>query len=1007
MAQELGTGYIIISPSTKGLGKAIEGSISEGTTKGTNGADKTILGKIGGAFGKVGKIGVAATAAVGTAIVGLAAKGGFDRALNIERAQTKLKALGHDTKSVDGIMNDALASVKGTAFGLGDAASVAAGLVASGVKQGGQLQTVLKTVGDTAQIAGVEFKDMGVIFGKVAAIGKLQGDEMLQLMEAGIPVLQYLADHFQVTAEEAQKMVSDGKVSFEDFEAAMREHLGGAAKSAGDSFDGMLANIKAAFSRTGETIATPLINSMTQLGNKAIPIIDQIGGKVGELASQFTDRLAGAVDVIGGKMDEFSKKLETGEITIDDLIRKLGELAGGFTVLAAVGGNLDTIMGAFDQLGSITDGAASKVKSGIDNIKNAFMNGMDSLDTFKSLFNKDIRESMIIDGSPEAQAVGRITEGLGRIRDGLTNGIGKLNGTKLGTAVSNIFSTMRDGINSGTSKVKTSITSKLADIAFVFENNPIVTSVKGVGYKITAGLSSVGGKVKNALAPLGEIFGGLGDLIGPKLQGGLDAVGGMISSFFNPANFLKFVGIGGIIAALLAGLGMINESTGGQIQTMIDGLGTQIQQIAPKIMEWIQVQLPAFIASGAQILTSLMQGITENLPLLMSFAGELVNSLCTGLAAALPTLMPMGVQMLTTLITSLIEQIPLLLQAGMTLLQGLCQGILESLPILVAQIPVIIESIITALATGLPRILQQGGEILLSLINGLVQQMPALVAQVPRIIQTIVTGLTQNLPRIIQSGMDILLKLINGLVKALPQLVSYVPQIIASIVRTLASNLPQILQAGVQILVMLINGLIQAIPRLIAAIPQCVSAIKDGFAQVNWGDVGMQIINGIISGITGMAGALWDAAVGVAKGALDKAKSWLGIHSPSRRFRDEVGKMIGEGIAVGIDATAKDVETAGKDLVENAFPSSIQVPRIDAARWKAGVRASADKAMDLLKTDFAMPVTASGKYLPDAYGRSEQYELTINGVDYSGDDRLAVLVRELVAATGVVLKARS
>ena len=58
-----------------------------------------------------------------------AAKGGFDRALNVERAQTKLKALGHDTKSVDAIMSNALASVKGTAFGMGDAASAAAGLI--------------------------------------------------------------------------------------------------------------------------------------------------------------------------------------------------------------------------------------------------------------------------------------------------------------------------------------------------------------------------------------------------------------------------------------------------------------------------------------------------------------------------------------------------------------------------------------------------------------------------------------------------------------------------------------------------------------------------------------------------------------------------------------------------------------------------------------------------------------------------------------------------------------
>ncbi|NEG90658.1 tape measure protein [Bifidobacterium aerophilum] len=258
MAEELGTGYILIQPSTKGLGKAIEGSIDDGTSTGVKKSGKTILSRVGGAFKTVGKIGVGAVGTVTGAIAGLAAKGGFDRALNIERARTKLKALGHDTKSVDGIMSDALASVKGTAFGLGDAASVAAGLVASGIKQGKSLATVLGTVGDVAQVSGRSFQDMGLIFQQVAAKGKLQGDEMLQLMQSGIPVLQYLADHFKVTSAEAQKMVSDGKVSFEEFEAAMREHLGGAAKNAGDSFEGAMGNVRAALSRLGETIATPV-----------------------------------------------------------------------------------------------------------------------------------------------------------------------------------------------------------------------------------------------------------------------------------------------------------------------------------------------------------------------------------------------------------------------------------------------------------------------------------------------------------------------------------------------------------------------------------------------------------------------------------------------------------------------------------------------------------------------------------------------------------------------------
>ncbi|MDN6655864.1 MAG: tape measure protein, partial [Bifidobacterium crudilactis] len=194
MAKEIGVVYVPVVPSGKGFGKAVEGQITDAADSGSKKGSSSILSKIGGAFSTVGKVGVGAIGAVATGIVGLAAKGGFERALNIENAKAKLKGLGHDSASVTEIMNDALASVKGTAVGLGDAATVAASLSASGVKQGGQLTKVLKTVADTAQISGRSLTDIGTIFGSVAARGKLQGDDMLQLMSSGVPVLQFLSD---------------------------------------------------------------------------------------------------------------------------------------------------------------------------------------------------------------------------------------------------------------------------------------------------------------------------------------------------------------------------------------------------------------------------------------------------------------------------------------------------------------------------------------------------------------------------------------------------------------------------------------------------------------------------------------------------------------------------------------------------------------------------------------------------------------------------------------------
>ena len=83
--------------------------------------------------------------------------------------------------------------------------------------------------------------------------------------------------------------------------------------------------------------------------------------------------------------------------------------------------------------------------------------------------------------------------------------------------------------------------------------------------------------------------------------------------------------------------------------------------------------------------------------------------------------------------------------------------------------------------------------------------------------------------------------------------------------------------------------------------------------------IGSNIIHGIISGIMGAAGSLFNTMRNIASNALNAAKSALGIHSPSTVFRDMVGKMIPAGVTVGIEANAgktiKAIKDYAKDLV--------------------------------------------------------------------------------------------
>ena len=108
------------------------------------------------------------------------------------------------------------------------------------------------------------------------------------------------------------------------------------------------------------------------------------------------------------------------------------------------------------------------------------------------------------------------------------------------------------------------------------------------------------------------------------------------------------------------------------------------------------------------------------------------------------------------------------------------------------------------------------------------------------------------------------------------------------------------------------------------------NGIKEKFKSI-----GKDMMNGIKEGITSKLKDVKDAALGVVDGAKDKIKSFLGIESPSRVMRDEVGMMIGEGIAEGISQSEGMVEdeviSLGRTLTDS-MPDS--APSFDMSELK-------------------------------------------------------------------------
>lgn len=365
----------------------------------------------------------------------------------------------------------------------------------------------------------------------------------------------------------------------------------------------------------------------------------------------------------------------------------------------------------------------------------------------------------------------------------------------------------------------------------------------------------------------------------------------------------------------LAELGKDDADINGLTKQLVDSVGTVIKNVGPRIAQiitGITSALPQLFSSLGGTLPALVMQI---LPPVLGALGQLGTMLLTSATTWISTSLP---QLLTQFQSWVTSSLPSFLQTGLTMITNLLQGIVQALPQIASTAVIVLTTLLDGLSAQLPQLIPIGINAVLNLVQGILN----------------------NLPQIIDSGLKLILGLAQGLINALPDLVGKAPILIGQLVGGIINRLPQILQAGVQLLGALANGFISSVPRLIGSIPGMVGQIMHGFTSVNWGSVGLNIITGIATGIAGAAGRLVTAAVNAATNALNWVKRKLGIHSPSRVFRDQVGEMIGEGMAVGIDESASKVKKAAGRLT-GILPSQDASYSVGVANASRGVNAVA------------------------------------------------------------------
>lgn len=373
-------------------------------------------------------------------------------------------------------------------------------------------------------------------------------------------------------------------------------------------------------------------------------------------------------------------------------------------------------------------------------------------------------------------------------------------------------------------------------------------------------------------------------------------------------------------------------------------------------------QLPGLTKIGGDLINGLISGVAQNSGGITSAVGQLLNNLASTISTGLSVLTSVGVNLLTTIASGMAQGIPnflaqalpmltqfsaqlranagQLIDAGLQLILNIAQGIANSLPTLITYIPQIVTNIANIINDNAPKLIATGLKIIVTLVSGIIQAIPSLIASIPQIIQAIVAvvtafnwvslggkvtkGLANGIKKMIGAAKGAAKSVVTGIKGALQSL----PSTLKSLGSKGVQGLKSAFSAGVGALRGVAKNIVSAIAQAISSLPskllgfarKAVSGIKGAF-KAGWSAVGKNVVSGIANGISGGVGAVISAAKRAAQRALSAAKSALGIHSPSRKFRDEVGKQIVAGMALGITKNTKKATSAGTKLANAVYKS--------------------------------------------------------------------------------------
>lgn len=371
------------------------------------------------------------------------------------------------------------------------------------------------------------------------------------------------------------------------------------------------------------------------------------------------------------------------------------------------------------------------------------------------------------------------------------------------------------------------------------------------------------------------------------------------------------------------------------------------------------------LAEGIGSLPNLFKGLASSAGPALSRIGSVFQSSFAPVGQIVsgqlvPALQPF-LQALQRLGVSIMPILNAAFQTFMPILGSLVAKLTEVGATIMSTITPVINNLAAVFQTVLPVIQQQfqiWGTELQNVINAVFPFIQTVVTTVMNIINGIITtvlaALQGNWDGVWTGIQNIAVRVWNGIQNIVTAGINAVSGVVSAVMNAISGTWTNVWNSVKGFVSNIWNGITGAVRNGVNGVVNAVSGVKDKITGAFSGagswlvSAGRNILQGLTNGINGAISAVINTVKGVASKVVEAVKSVLGIHSPSRVFRDEVGKMIPAGLGKGVEANmslaVNPVQRMAADIMPDSLswgPASLPVSSPVLTGTNTGPRVSA------------------------------------------------------------------